>query len=95
MVDGRGGGGKEPDFDALNAGGKDGCLFSPVEEKRSKSARFKEVFACVCCFDGTGREGKDVGKVLSFAGGSNGEILSAVLKSVTFLCCARMKFQPL
>lgn len=77
-----GGGGKEDGFEALNAGGKDSCLFSPVEEKRSKSARFKEVLACVCCFDWTGKEGKEVGKVLSFVGGSNGEILSAVLKSV-------------
>lgn len=64
--------------------GKDRVLFSPVgaEENRSRSSKFREDFACGGCLDCEGKEEKGGGKGFSFVGGSSGEMLSAVLKSV-------------
>lgn len=74
----------ETDFDVLNAAEKDKgfSLLQLTEENISRSAKFRGFFTCVCCFCCTVPEGKDAGKVLSFVGGSSGDILSAVLKSV-------------
>lgn len=74
----------ETDFDALNAAEKDNgfSLLQLTEENISKSAKFRGFFTCVCCFCCIAPEGKAAGKVLSFDGGSSGDTLSAVLKSV-------------
>lgn len=74
----------ETDFDALNAVEKDNgfSLLEVTEENMSRSAKFRGFFTWVCGFCWIVPEGKAAGKVLSFVGGSSGEILSAVLKSV-------------
>lgn len=68
----------------LYAAGKRAGWLSPVEaeENRSRSAKFRGGFAWGCCLDCREREEKGEGKALSFVGGSSGEMLSAVLKSV-------------
>lgn len=66
----------------LNAAEK-GTGFSPLqstEENISRSAKFRGVFTCVCVCCAA-PEAKADGKV-SFVGGSRGDTLSAVLKSV-------------
>ena len=74
----------ETGFDTLNAAEKDNgfSLLQVTEENISRSAKFRGFFTCVCGFCWVAPEGKVAGKGLSFAGGSSGEILSAVLKSV-------------
>lgn len=72
----------DTDFAVLNVAGK-GTGLSPLqstEENISRSAKFRGAFTCVCvgC---AAPEAKADGKV-SFVGGSRGDTLSAVLKSV-------------
>lgn len=74
----------ETDLDALNAAEKDNgfSLLQLTEENISRSAKFRGFFTCVGCFCCIAPEVKAAGKVWSFVGGSSGDRLSAVLKSV-------------
>lgn len=72
----------ETDLDVLTAAEK-GTGFSTLqftEENIARSAKLRGVFTCVCLCCAA-PEGKAAGKV-SFVGGSRGDTLSAVLKSV-------------
>lgn len=75
---------KVPGLGELYVAGKRTGWLSPVEaeENRSRSAKFREGFAWGCGLDCMEREEKEEGNGLSFVGGSSGEMLSAVLKSV-------------